>query len=956
MLGRRGFTLIEIVVALFVLAAVSAFSYQMLVRAQNAFETQRDLVEAQENARAAIGEITTDLRQISYRKDATQPSVIFAGIDSIVFVADLYDTIPGAEIVSIHLTPTLDSGTANPSDRLIERVVWDTSGTQVLAGPIAYGISDSGLTFFYYDRDGTPMTFPIGQPEHIGEVEVALTAQTARARREVGYQDVIVTSIVYPRNLPFTPPMPRPNPPGCGSLTSPNCESLTIPWTTPTQNTDGSALAFNDIAHFSVYFGTRLDSMNLDTRLARNVNIWTVKSLIAGLSYYLGVTATSTAGVESALCARQGNVGASAPPRAPSSIAGSGGIGAISLAWSRVLEDTLGNTITAEVRYSVYRGTSPGVALVSGNRIAADLVDTTYTDLVSDSCVTYYYRATAKACGWEGPGSGEVAFSLPARPSCPPSVEAEEGAVAGQIVARWSRPTTRADATPLLESDIAGYRIFYSLVPGAYSDSVSGAAGVLEKTLSGLQDCATYYVNVAAIDNCGTLGVLCGGREAAARTSAPCNEYVPAAPAGLALVSGDRRMELTWPANRADCDLDGYLVYYGRAAGQYNGTEAAEGSSPVFVDASAAHIDSSTGFFVLTTLEPCTRYYFAVSCVDVCSPRLESALSPERNELTQCGTCEIEKACITEIAEGASQERVRFQIGNEGSTSVAVEEIQADWSGGASLLEVLLGGTAIWKHDGTAGAGPSGPQSSPSKIDINDFSLTPDDDFGRPKEMILVFSAAATGSVINLTYETEDGMCTISLSPCARLFSETFTQADGPPAGWTPRTGSNWRVVSNQLRTSSDGRITPDALGFSRGDYTASARVKVEGTRMNRRAGYYVRYRDTGNYYLLLIQPYYSRIVFQKKVNNGSLITLAQKTSVSIANGQYYSLRVSAYGNTFRVWFEGTLIDWDGATGTVITDASIATGNICMYAWDASYGWYDDVVVEPTCGCGGAIP
>ncbi|MFH1679172.1 MAG: prepilin-type N-terminal cleavage/methylation domain-containing protein [Candidatus Eisenbacteria bacterium] len=956
MKGNRGFTLVEIVVALFVLAAVSALSYQMLVRAQGAFETQRDLVEAQENARAAISEITGDLRQISYRKDPTQPSVVFAGVDSIVFVADLYDTIPGAEVVSIHLSAALDSATPNPSDRLIERVVWDTAGATILSAPIAYGISDSGLTFFYYNRDGTPMSFPIVQPEHIGEVEVALTSQTAHAREEVGFQDVTVTSTVFPRNLPFTPPMPRPNPPGCGALTSPNCESLTLAWTTPTENTDGSALAFNDISHFSVYYGTNPDSMNLDSRLARNVNIWTVRDLVGGTSYYLSVTATSVADVESHPCQRQGSVGASAPPRAPASMGGSGGTGAIFLSWSPVTEDTIGNTITAEVRYSVYRGQSAGVLPIPGNLIASDLVDTTYTDLVSDTCMTFYYRATATACGREGGPSNEMHFSLPARPSCPPSVNAQEGGVAGQIVVTWLHPTTRVDATPLPYGEIAGYRVFYSLASGVYSDSVDAPAGFLYKILNGLQDCMTYYVNVAAIDDCGTRGVLCGGREAAARTSAPCNEFVPVPPAALEIVPGDQRMELTWPANRTDCDLDGYLVYYGRAPGQYDGTEAAEGPSPIFVNAAAAHIDSSVGFFALNTLEPCTRYYLAVACVDVCSPPHESSPSPEMNELTVCGTCEIEKACVTEIAEGPSEERVRFQIGNEGSTSIAVEEIEVDWTGGASLLEILAGGTAVWKHDGSAGEGPSGPQGSPALIDVSDFSLTPDDDFGRPKEMTLVFGGTETGDLITLTFETNDGFCSITLSPCALLFSDSFTQPDGPPAGWTPRLGSKWGVVSNQLRTTSDGRITPDALGFALGDYTASARVKVEGTNSNRRAGFYVRYRDTGNYYLLRLYPASNEIEFLKMVNNGALVLLAQRTGLPIATGQYYDLKVAAYGNALRVWFQGALIDWDGPTGTVITDGSISTGNICMYAYKISAAWFDDVRVEPTCGCGGAIP
>jgi prepilin-type N-terminal cleavage/methylation domain-containing protein len=955
MRGMRGFTLVEILVALFILGAVGALSYRMLLRAQDTFEAQRDLVESQENARAAAAEITSDLRQISYRKDPTQPSVVFAGIDSIVFVADLYDTIPGAEVVSIHLTPTADSGTANPSDRVIARTVWDTSGAVVITGPIAYGVADSGLTFSYYDRSGAAMHFPIGQPEHVGEVEVALTTETAHARRSVGYQDVTVTSTVFPRNLPFTPPMPRPASPGCGSLTSPNCESLTLSWTTPTQNTDGSTLGFNDISHFSVYYGTDLDSMNLDTRLARNVNVWTVKDLVGGNSYYIQVTVTSAADVESRPCTRQGTVGVAAPPRAPSSFVIGGGSGAVALRWAPVTEDTLGNQITAEITYNVYRGSSPGVVPGPGNQVAAGLTDTTYTDAISDTCGTYYYRVAAEACGWEGAGAAEIAISLPARPACPPAVAASEGSSAGEILVAWSRPTTRADGSALASGDITGYRVFYSLASGSYTDSVDAPTD-LSEVLGGLEDCRTYYVNVAAVDACGTRGVLCSGREAAARTSAPCNDYVPVAPSGLALVPGDQRLDLEWPANRTDCDLDGYRIYYGRSSGSYTGTEAAEGPSPIFVDAATAHADSSTGVFSLTGLPSCVRFYVAVTCVDVCSPPHESTASPERNDITVCGACEIEKACVTEIAEGTGQERVRFQVGNEGSGNVSVETMELSWGSGTTLRQIQLAGTDIWNQNGSAGDGPAGPQASPATIDVADFTLTPSDDFGRPKEITLVFSGAETGDVIDVTCRTFDGMCSFSLSPCALLFSDTFTQPNGAPVGWTPRTGSTWAVNSNQLRTTSDGRITPNAFGFSLGDYTARARVRVDGTNSTRRGGFYVRYRDTGNYYLVYFSPASDRIDFLKKVNNGSLVTIATKTGVTIDSGIFYEVKVAAYANTFRVWFAGQLVDWDGATATVITDGALSTGNICMYGWNISAAYFDDVVVEPTCGCGGALP
>jgi len=952
-----GFTLVEVVIALFVLAAVSTFAYKMLIGTQDTYQAQRDLVEAQQNARVAMASLTSDLRQISFRKDVTQPSVVFAGTDSIVFVADLFDTIPGAEIVSLHLTETLDSMTANPGDRIIARTVWDTTGAEVMRGPIAYGVADSGLTFHYFDRDGLAMRPPILQPEHISEVEVAVTSQTAHARRDVGFQDVTVTSIVYPRNLPFTPPQPRPNPPGCGSLTSPNCESLTLSWTLPTQNTDGSELTFNDISHLSVYYGTSSDTMNLDTRLARNVLEWTVKDLVGGQSYYVGVSATSIAGVESHLCLRNGSVGSSAPPLAPGNFAVAGGSGSVGLGWSPVTDDTLGSQITAEVTYSVYRSASSPVIVTSGNLLAASLIDTFYTDVVYDSCATYYYTVTAEACGIEGGGATEQWISLPAQPSCPSMVVAQEGNQAGEIIILWDHPSTRTDGSPLETQDLTGYWIYYSLTPGYYPDSAYSSGVIPAAVISGLEDCSTYYVNVAAFDQCGTRGMLCSGLETAARTAAPCNEFVPQMPTNLAVVPGDQRMDLTWDTNQYDCDLDGYRIYYGSMPGVYDGIDAAEGPSPVFVEASAAHVDSFNAAFTLTDLEPCTEYYLSVTCVDVCEPPLESDFAYEASDITICGSCDIAKACVTEIAEGSSEERVRYQVGNEGESDLIIDDMTVEWNGAARLKEVLVGGSSVWNEDGSSGVDPTGLQASPAELDVDDWGITADEDFGRPKELILVFDGTATGDAIDVSYETDEGICTNTLSPCAVMFSDDFTGPDGSvPAGWTPRKGSTWELDGNVLTTRSNSRITPDAFGFSHGDYTTSARVKVTGTSSHRRGGIYVRYQNTGNYYLLRFYPSSDRLELMRKVNYGSLTRLGRTYQFFIDSGEWYDLTIAAYGNTFRVWFDGQIVDWDGSTGTVITDGSIGTGNICLYGWKLGKAYFDDVVIDPTCGCGGLIP
>ena len=68
--------------------------------------------------------------------------------------------------------------------------------------------------------------------------------------------------------------------------------------------------------------------------------------------------------------------------------------------------------------------------------------------------------------------------------------------------------------------------------------------------------------------------------------------------------------------------------------------------------------------------------------------------------------------------------------------------------------------------------------------------------------------------MIDVGYDTNEGLCSVQLSPCGLLFEDDFTQANGSPNGWTPRTGYTWTVYNNELRTTSDSRITPDAFGF----------------------------------------------------------------------------------------------------------------------------------------------
>ncbi len=94
----------------------------------------------------------------------------------------------------------------------------------------------------------------------------------------------------------------------------------------------------------------------------------------------------------------------------------------------------------------------------------------------------------------------------------------------------------------------------------------------------------------------------------------------PAPPAGVLAAAGDGRVRLAWKPVREE-DVRGYLVYYGQAPGNYHGTGADRGPSPIDVG-SATELE-------LKGLENGRLYYFAVVCYDSTVPPHRSGFSKE---------------------------------------------------------------------------------------------------------------------------------------------------------------------------------------------------------------------------------------------------------------------------------------------------------------------------------------
>ena len=931
--NSAGFTLVEVMVVVMITGVVSTALFQMLSAGQASYTRNKILVDMQQNGRVGIQSLSDDLRQVSYGKDPTQPSIEYAGPESVTFVADIMPEHTGAEFISYFLSQDGDPDTDNPNDTLLMRVIADSGGVVLISSPQSYGVSD--LSFRWFNGSGVELANPVPQPEQVGEIYVDLTTTAARAMNGE-YPEITLSSTIYPRNLPLSPARSRPSTPSCTGPVYPNCESATVDWATPTTNTDGTDLPLGDISHFNFYFGTDPDDMSLYTRLARTINQWTINGLDPGTPYYLGVSCVSRSGVESYLCTRQAVLTSTLIPKQVQNLTAVTGAG-VTLAWNAVTQFTDDTTIGTPVTYNIYRSETSGFTPSVDTYVASVQYTTTYTDPgPPGGCGQFYYLVAAEACGNEGDPSNEVDGTLPALASCPSGISLSLTSNEGEVVVTFTPPATRVDGSPLLPEDIASYRVYADSVSGStdYYVEVDGESS--SAVLSDLVTCTTYFVNVQAVDACGHLGDFCAGQEQNIFTSAPCDASPPSRPSTLTVVSYDDRLALEWPANNVDCDVKGYRIYYGHASdGPYDGDDAEQGSSPVEVLAADVTVGDICRFD-LTGLPTCQNYYIEVKTFDQCSPANESEASPQGSGSTVCTPCQINSNCIAWAVSGASDHQLNLELYTENSAGETLNEITPTWTGAQLLREVWFGRplVKIWSHDGSAGDdGNIGPVSSGTTVRIDPVQIPnwtlPED--GEPLQ--LLFGGDIRDRPVTMDFRADQGTCSAAGTGRDALIFDAFD--DGDYSGWSPVTGT-WFVTNgelNQSSTSGNHIILHSSSGIS--NTTMEAKVFASGGSTH--SVYLVfRYQNSSNYYLVGIRTDDDK-VRAARVQSGTFV----QTGVYFANlvdNTWYTLRAVVTGNRVRVYLDCDLV-------IDVTDGSMwSTGKVGLTS-RAAAGRFDDIRV-----------
>ena len=908
---QRGFSMVELMVVMVILGVVSVGLFQVLNASRGTYEQQKVTLEMQQNARAALEKLADDFRHVSYGKDPTQPSIEYACGDSITFVADVEPDVPGAEFITYALSSDGDLDTPNPNDTILMKTVADSGGVVLYAEAQSYGIkTNGGLSFRYFNGAGVEMpNNPVPQPETVGEVMIEVVAVEPRVHKRTGtYQEQTLSTTIYPRNLPLTPARSRPSTPVVGPLSLPDCQSVTVPWQTPTTNTDGTTLELADISHFTVYFGTHIDSMSLSSRLARTINQWTVTDLIGGFTYYLGVTCTSRSGVESHMGVDNINLSS---PLAPAQVQGLTAIpnaygNGIRLEWSTVTEFTGGEIITTPVLYHIYRDDSPGFALDPGLRLGSQEAQTWFVDSTMADCTTYYYSVSASACGNEGAGADELARSTPARPDCVAGINAYPTENNGELYVEWYPPTSRIDGSALSPEDITAYRIYYNTEPYLTDTYVDYPASGADFYISGLPTCTTFYINVAAFDQCPQLGDLCAYNQIEVDTAEPCDPEPPATVPLVRVVAADERVDVSWPANTIDCDLFGYRVYYGNlAGGPYNGVDAAEGPSPLTFTTPQV-IDGDSCRVSLTGMEPCQNYSVVVSAIDTCNPYNEGGASPEVTRTTECMACDIEAGCAGVIDAPDNDGDIQLELFTISGAGETVRSIVPQWSGGAWVRQVYAGRplVCVWKSDGACGEdGDIGDQMSGAELNVDDFDLPSSAAQHDGLPLALFFDSDMVGQVLTLDLRgASGGFC--STEPRTVQNAYAFDNYDdGDISNWTVN-GGDWQVVEGELYQASSANTCFLLHPGSFGDFTIETKVKcVLG-----QTPYLVFRADLGSgcYYTLGLQTTRNRIRFRRWWNGRA--SDRATASVSLSNNTWYHLKVEATGNTLKAYLDCELL------------------------------------------------
>jgi type IV pilus assembly protein PilW len=195
----RGFTMIELLIAMAVGLVLLGAMYGVFTMHNKTFGTQERIAEMQQNARAAMDIMTREIRMAGYDPlDSAGAGLVSAASGSINFTLDITST-SGPD--------SPDGDTEDPNEN-ITYSLYTTDGIQKLGRksqataiiqPVAEHVQS--LAFQYWNAaGGTPATIA-----DIRRIQATITVRTTKPDPDYtpngGYRTYTLTSVITPRNL-----------------------------------------------------------------------------------------------------------------------------------------------------------------------------------------------------------------------------------------------------------------------------------------------------------------------------------------------------------------------------------------------------------------------------------------------------------------------------------------------------------------------------------------------------------------------------------------------------------------------------------------------------------------------------------------------------------------------------------------------------------------------------------
>lgn len=294
---EKGFTLIEILIALAIMSIVTAAIYQVFISQQKTWLSQDLITEMQQNSRVAIDSVSRDLLMAGYGvttaietdaggSDADQIAIRYKDPDDGKIKRILYWRNSTENV--LYKQVDVASGTGTVESDLPGRI-WGASPYYSLAD----NVTDFSIT--YFDSNGDKIvTMPPDKTPY--RVKITITNRTSRTDPITGdYKELTLSTDARPRNIGIGGSAADATPPEVPEMPSSSdphvCGRLDLSWT-------AVANSAGDLAGYVIYIGPAAGTYTQKVSVG-NVTSYTLTGLDNAALYYIAITSRDKSGNES---------------------------------------------------------------------------------------------------------------------------------------------------------------------------------------------------------------------------------------------------------------------------------------------------------------------------------------------------------------------------------------------------------------------------------------------------------------------------------------------------------------------------------------------------------------------------------------------------------------------------------------------------------------------------------